>query len=78
MVDVSKETMERHQVDSSVIVAVGYDGGSSILEVVFRTGRTYRYFRVPPKAYDALVHAKSIGAYFNREIRPRYRGVEVT
>jgi KTSC domain len=70
--------MEKHQVDSSVIIAVGYDEGASILEVVFRTGRTYRYFRVPPKAYDALIHAKSIGGYFNREIRRRYRGVEVT
>lgn len=69
--------MERHQVDSSVIIAVGYDEGASILEVVFRTGRTYHYFRVPPKAYDALIHAKSIGGYFNREIRRRYRGVEV-
>jgi hypothetical protein len=70
--------MHRQQVDSSVIIAVGYDDGSAILEVVFRTGRTYRYFRVPPAAYRALMHAKSIGAYFNREIRPRYRGVEVT
>lgn len=70
--------MERHQVDSSVILAVGYDDGASILEVVFRTGRTYRYFRVPAKAYVELMRAKSIGAYFNREIRPRYRGVEVT
>jgi KTSC domain len=75
--DVQKETMERHAVDSSVIVAVGYDGGSSILEVVFRTGRTYRYFRVPPSEYKALRQAKSIGAYFNRKIRPRFRGVEV-
>jgi hypothetical protein len=70
--------MERHQVDSTVIIAVGYDEGASILEVVFRTGRTYRYFRVPPKAYNAMIHAKSIGGYFNRQIRPRYRGVEVT
>jgi hypothetical protein len=49
--------MERHQVDSSVILAVGYDDGASILEVVFRTGRTYRYFRVPASAYDALLKA---------------------
>lgn len=70
--------MERHRVDSSVIVAVGYDDGSKILEVVFRTGRTYRYFRVPPSAFQALLKAKSIGGYFNKEIRPRYRGVEVT
>lgn len=70
--------MEKHQVDSSVIVAVGYDDGSGILEVVFRTGRTYRYFRVPAAEYDALLHAKSIGSYFNREIRPRYEAMEVT
>lgn len=70
--------MERQQVDSSVIVAVGYDAGSAILEVVFRTGRTYRYFRVPASAYQALMHAQSVGGYFNREIRPRYHGIEVT
>ena len=69
--------MERHHVDSSVIVAVGYDDGAAILEVVFRNGRTYRYFRVPPAEYEALRDAKSIGAYFNRKIRPRFRGVEV-
>ncbi len=69
--------MERLPVESSVIVAVGYDDSASILEVVFRTGRTYRYFRVPASEYDALVNAESVGAYFNREIRPRYKGVEV-
>lgn len=69
--------MDRHHVDSSVIVTVGYDDSAGILEVVFRTGRTYRYFRVPEKAYDELLHADSVGGYFNREIRPRYRGVEV-
>ncbi len=69
--------MERQHVDSSVIVAVGYDDSAGILEVVFRTGRTYRYFRVPESVYDGLLHAKSIGAYFNRQIRPRYRGMEV-
>ncbi|HEX6097421.1 MAG TPA: KTSC domain-containing protein [Thermoanaerobaculia bacterium] len=69
--------MDRHAVDSSVILALGYDDASSILEVVFRTGRTYRYFRVPASEYEALRDAKSIGAYFNRKIRPRFRGVEV-
>ena len=70
--------MKRHQVESSAILAVGYDAGSGILEVVFHTGRTYRYFEVPLAAYEALLDAESIGAYFNREIRPRYRGVELT
>ena len=70
--------MDRHHVDSSVIVAVGYDDGASILEVVFRTGRTYRYFRVPASEYAALLEADSVGGYFNRKIRQRYRGVAVT
>ena len=52
--------MERQQVDSSVIIAVGYDDSAGIFEVDFRTGRTYRYFRVPPSVFDALLHAKSI------------------
>ena len=69
--------MERQHVDSSVIVALGYDESAGILEVVFRTGRTYRYFRVPQAEFDALRDADSIGGYFNRKIRPRYPGVEV-
>ena len=77
ILDVQKKTMDTHRVESSVIVALGYDDSSGILEVVFRTGRVYRYFQVPASAYDGLLNAESIGAYFNREIRPRYRGVEV-
>lgn len=69
--------MERRPVDSSVIAAIGYDESSAILEVVFHTGRTYHYFRVPPAEHEKLLRAKSIGEYFNRRIRPRYRGVEI-
>ena len=69
--------MERRPVDSSVIAAIGYDESSAILEIVFHTGRTYHYFRVPPAAHAKLLRAKSIGGYFNRRIRPRYRGVEI-
>lgn len=69
--------MQRKSVDSSVIAAVGYDESSGILELVFNNGRTYQYFRVPPSEHQNLVSAKSIGGYFNRKIRPRYRGVEI-
>ena len=69
--------MQRKSVDSSVIAEVGYDESSAILEVVFTTGRTYHYFRVPPSEHQNLLNAKSIGGYFNRRIRPRYRGVEI-
>lgn len=53
-------------------MAIGYDPRPRVLEVVFLSGRIYRYFRVPPERYDALRHAASIGAYLNREIKGRY------
>jgi hypothetical protein len=67
--------MDRQPVASTVIAAVGYDDASRILEVEFRTGKVYRYFRVPRSRYDALRSAESIGSYFNRQIRTRFRGV---
>ena len=70
--------MQRKSVDSSVIAAIGYDESSAILEVAFHTGRTYHYFRVPPSEHQNLLNAKSIGGYFNRKIRPRYRSVEIS
>jgi hypothetical protein len=68
----------RRPVESSVIASVGYDGDERILEIEFHAGRVYRYFLVPRATFDLLMAADSIGNYFNRAIRPRYRGVEVT
>jgi hypothetical protein len=69
--------MRRERVVSSVIRAIGFDDDEHVLEVEFRTGRIYRYFRVPRAAYDALRKAESVGSYFNRRIRTRYRGVPI-
>ena len=62
---------------SSVIASVAYDVATGTLEVVFRSGRVYRYFDVPPEAFDALRQADSVGAFFNHEIKPRYRSREI-
>lgn len=64
-------------VDSSVIAAIGYESALSRLEVHFHTGRVYRYFLVPQSVYDELVEAESVGRYFNRNVRNRYRAEEV-
>ena len=69
--------MRRYRVDSTVLSSVGYEPKTNVLEVEFRTGRVYRYYRVPRTAVVKLLTADSIGAYFNREIRPRYRYSEV-
>jgi hypothetical protein len=55
-----------------VITAVGYDEVEQVLEIAFRTGRVYRYARVPPEVHQELRRAASVGRYFNDNIRDRY------
>ena len=57
---------------SSAIAAIGYDPKPQVLEVVFMSGRIYRYFHVPSERYEALRNAPSVGPYLNREIKGRY------
>lgn len=71
-------SMPRTPVTSSVIAGLGYDPGTKILEVEFRTGRLYQYFPVPQVVYEALLNAKSLGKYFNEQIRDHYSFREVT
>lgn len=59
-------------VHSSAIRAVGYDG--STLTVQFHTSATvYTHHGVPYSVYAGLMEASSMGAYYNRYIRGRYR-----
>ena len=59
-------------VNSSSIRAVGYDGNH--LFVQFHTSaNTYTHYHVPYSVYAGLMQASSMGAYYNRHIRGRYR-----
>jgi hypothetical protein len=59
-------------VNSSAIRAVGYDGDT--LAVQFHTSDTiYSHHGVPYSVYVGLMHASSMGAYYNQHIRGRYR-----
>lgn len=69
--------MRRVNVKSASLRSVGYDSERYTLEVEFQRGRVYRYFDVPAAAHSRLVNAKSIGAYFNRHIKPAYRCLRV-
>jgi KTSC domain len=65
--------VELHPVDSSVLAAVGYDGERRVLEARFCNGRVYHYFEVPAAELEKVLSATSVGAYFNRAIKPKYR-----
>lgn len=59
-------------VSSSAIRGVSYHGSTLVL--LFHTSNTlYTHHGVPYSVYAGLMHAQSMGAYYNRYIRGRYR-----
>lgn len=65
--------MQRKPVDSTDLVAVGYDAATRTLEVEFKGNRVYHYLDVPPDVYDGLMRAESHGTYFYAYIITYYR-----
>jgi lysyl-tRNA synthetase class 2 len=63
---------------SSMIAGVEYDDETGELDVLFSSGKTYRYFDVPEDIYARLLEAKSKGQFFNEVIKDEYRYAEVT
>jgi hypothetical protein len=64
-------------VRSSVIAAVGHDGGRT-LTVQFLNGEIHKYVGVTPATHQQLLGARSVGSFFARHIKPRYRSTRVT
>ena len=64
--------MRLRPLDSEMLIAAGYDPESRILQVVYRTGGTYRYKNVPSYRYDELMSAESIGQYMHKHIIGHY------
>lgn len=57
---------------STVIRDFRYLAHEHQLEIVFVTGRRYRYLEVPVRTYAAIARASSKGEFFNRNIRDRF------
>lgn len=69
--------MERIQVASRTVAAIGYDPESQTLEVEFTSGRVYQYKDVPPEVARAFLCASSKGRYFNGNIKNFYATIEI-
>lgn len=65
--------MHRLPVESSAVESVGYDPRTRTLEIEYAGDRVYRYFDVPPRTYELLLHAESVGAFVNRRVKPYHR-----
>jgi len=65
--------MNYDAVQSTNISSIAYDDEQKILGVIFKNGNEYHYFDVPIDIYRELVNARSIGSYFNKNIRYSYK-----
>jgi hypothetical protein len=62
---------------SSVIRSFRYDPIEEELDIVFVSGRRYRYHRVPETTYERMRRAFSKGEFFNDHVRYQYRHTRV-
>jgi len=58
------------QLQSSVIAAVAYQGGSLFVRI--KSGEEYEYYDVPKKVYEELIKATSVGYYYNTQVKTQY------
>lgn len=59
--------------DSKVVEKVFYDPDTNTLDAVFKSGKRYRYRGVRPKVFAKFVLAKSMGRFFNANIKKKYQ-----
>lgn len=64
--------MNVKSVESTTLVAIGYDEAREILQLEFRSHAVYCYFGVPSLVYEELWAAPSKGRYFNGTIRGHF------
>ena len=64
--------MRRIPVTSSNVAEVGHDEETEVLEVQFKGGAVYQYRGVPRDVFDELVTARSVGRYFNDQVKNVY------
>ena len=69
--------MNRTPVESSTIVDVGYEPATLTLEVGFKPGTVYQYFGVPESTCTNLMNSASKGAFFNANIRNKFRSAKL-
>jgi len=54
--------------NSSMLYAVGYYPTEEVIEVVFSSGKIWRYYDVPLCVYEGLLKTRSVGSYMNSHV----------
>lgn len=58
---------------SSIINRISFDDDIGILSVTFKSTGKYLYFDVPKALFEAFCEAEWAGAFFNEQIKSRFR-----
>lgn len=64
-------------VDSRVFETVAYRGEERRLYLKFHGGRLWQYFDFPTHQYDEFLASQSLGRYFGKHIRGKFREEEI-
>jgi hypothetical protein len=66
--------MKRLPVNSSALASIGYDPVEKILELEFRDhGGVWQYYSFPPATFKKFARADSLGRFFVKKIKGKYR-----
>ena len=68
--------------NSEALKMINYDETRHVLEATFNNNRIYQYKDVPENVWKDFLHAihsdKSAGAFINQQIKPFYKGIEIS
>lgn len=71
--------MKRIHVESSALESIGYDADTQTLELEFRdNGGVWQYYNFKPSAFKKFTNADSLGRFFVKKIKGKYREQRVT
>lgn len=71
-------TMNRKDVESTMISTIGFDPDTSTLEIIFKkNNQVWHYFDFPESLWYEFESAESQGKFFNGMIKDQYTGSRV-
>ena len=64
--------MDKHNIASLNVKAIGYDDSTETLEVEFLNGSVYQYYGVPENTHSKFMDASSKGQFLHMYIKNHY------
>lgn len=65
--------MERENVNSEMMISLGYEDSTSTLEIEFKRGEVWQYYDVPESVFQEMKVAESKGRFWHLNIKGQYR-----